>query len=444
MDVFVAVPLMLLSSGFARSLLFVLVSMPAIGAGAADWSHWRGLSRNGITTESSGWTGNRWIEPKPVWKRNVGIGSTSPLVVEGRLYVMGWRSDKDFLQCLDAATGKEIWSQSYACGRYGRKATGDEGLYAGPSSTPEFDPETKLLYTLSTDGHLQAWNTADAGKRAWGLNLYDQFDSPQRPRFGRSGLRDYGFTSSPLVHDNWLLVEVGDQDGTLMAFEKRTGEVRWKSQCRDAAGHTGGPVPLTIEGLPCVALLTCQRLVVMRLDEGHEGETLGEHPWATDFANNIATPTVVGNEILITSEYNHRTLCKLRATRKGLAKVWEEPYPSKVGSPVVIDGSIYVPWQKLRCLDFDTGKLRWEGGRFGDDGSCLVTSDGRLIVWGRGTLALCESARHSPSAYRELAHIDNLSSTDCWPHVVLANSRIYCKDRAGQLMCFATSGNEPD
>ena len=423
--------------------LLVLIWTSALGAEAADWPHWRGASRNGTTGEGSGWKGERWIDSKPAWTRNVGIGSTSPLIVQGRLYVLGWRSEKDFVKCLDATTGKEIWSQSYSCGRYGRKATGDEGLYAGPSSTPEFDPETKLLFTLSTNGHLQCWDTAQEGKRIWGLNLYDQFDPPRRPKFGRSGLRDYGYTSSPLVHGEQLLVEVGGEAGCLIAFDKRSGKVRWKSQCRDPAGHTGGAVPMTVEGLPCVALLTCQRLVVMRLDEGHEGETLGEHPWATDFANNIATPTVVGSEVLFTSEYNHGALCKLRATRAGLAKVWEQPYPSKVGSPVVADGSIYVPWQKLRCLDFETGKLRWEGGRFGDDGSCLATGDGRLIVWGRGTLALCESARHSPSAYNELARIDNLSSTDCWPHVTLANGRIYCKDRAGQVMCFATNGNEP-
>jgi len=407
-------------------------------ASAQDWPHWRGPSRNSTTTEVSGWDGSRWLGPKPAWSKNAGIGSTSPIVAGGKLYVLGWRDNKDIVQCLDAATGEKLWSQSYACPRYGRKATGDEGLYAGPSSTPEFDPQTQHLFTLSTDGHLHCWDTTRGGERVWGLNLYDEFDAPRRPKFGRSGLRDYGYTSSPLVHGSWLLVEVGDDTGSLVAFDKATGKPLWKSQAKGPAGHNGGPVSITVEGVPCVALLTCQRLVVIRLDKGHEGQTVGEFPWATDFANNIATPTVAGNEVLITSDYNHGAICKLRASLAGLEKVWEQPYASLVGSPVVHKGSVYIPCGKLRCLDLATGKLRWEGGRWGDDGSCLMAADGRLVVWGRGSLGLCESAEHSPVAYRELARVDNLSGTECWPHVVLAAGRVYCKDRAGQLYCFGS------
>jgi outer membrane protein assembly factor BamB len=427
-----------------RSIAQSVVSMWVALAGtlplsAEDCPHWRGPTRDGRTREESGWDGLQWMTDPPVWTKAVGLGSTSPVVVDGRLYVLGWHADQDHLQCLDAATGKHLWTQPYACPQYGRKATGDEGLYGGPTGTPEYDPETKWLYTLSVDGHLQCWDTAADGKRVWGLNLYDQFDPPQRPRFGRSGLRDYGYTTAPLVHGDWLIVEVGDDEGTLYAFEKRTGKVAWKSECRDEAGHTGGPMPITIEGVPCVAVLTCKHLAVIRLDAGHGGKTVGEYEWWTDFANSIATPTVVGNEILITSDYNRHAIVKLRVTLAGIAEVWKQPYPSKVCSPVVHDGHIYLAWEKVRCLDWETGKLKWEGSRrFGDDGSCLVTSDDRLVVWGRGTLALVDTAQHSPNAYRELARIDNLADADCWPHVVMAGGRIYAKDRQGKLVCFAT------
>ena len=420
-----------------------LLSVWAVFAGlqhatGEDWPHWRGPSRDGRTGEASGIAGSKWLAASPAWTKVVGIGSTSPLVVGGRVYVLGWHADQDHLQCLDAASGQNLWTQSYDCPQYGRKATGDEGLYGGPTGTPEFDAETKLLYTLSVDGHLQCWDTAADGKRVWGLNLYDQFDPPQRPRFGRSGLRDYGYTTSPLVHKDWLLVEVGDEEGTLFAFDKRTGKLAWKSECRDEAGHTGGPVPITVEGVPCVAVLTCKQLVVTRLDAGHAGKTVGQYEWWTDFANSIATPTVVGNEILITSDYNRHAIVKLRVTLAGVEEVWKAPYPSKVCSPVVHEGHIYLAWEKVRCLDWESGKLKWEGSRnLGDDGSCIVTGDGRLVVWARGTLALVDTAQHSPAAYRALARIEGLADGDCWPHVVLAGGRIYAKDRQGKLMCFA-------
>lgn len=135
-----------------------------------------------------------------------------------------------------------------------------------------------------------------------------------------------------------------------------------------------------------------------------------------------------------------QSVVKLRATLAGVTEVWKQPYPSKVCSPVVHDGHIYLAWQKVRCLDWETGKLKWEGSRsFGDDGSCIATGDGRLVVWGRGTLALINSAQHSPAAYRELSRIEGLSDADCWPHVVLAGGRIYAKDRQGKLMCFGSA-----
>ena len=70
-------------------------------------------------------------------------------MVGDRLYVMGWSGGQDALLCLDAATGREVWRQTYPAKPYGRHATGDEGWYKGVSSTPEFDPASGLLFTLS-------------------------------------------------------------------------------------------------------------------------------------------------------------------------------------------------------------------------------------------------------------------------------------------------------
>jgi hypothetical protein len=61
-----------------------------------------------------------------------------------------------------------------------------------------------------------------------------------------------------------------------------------------------------------------------------------------------------------------------------------------------------------------------------------------LIALGsNGRLALLESAVRSPDKYRELAAHDRLFHTDAWPHIVLANGRLYAKDRAGNLQAFA-------
>ncbi|MCA9158959.1 MAG: PQQ-binding-like beta-propeller repeat protein, partial [Planctomycetales bacterium] len=366
-----------------------------------------------------------------------GEGSTSPLIVGERLYTIGWRSGRDHVQCLDVSTGETVWSVDYDCPKYGRKATGDQGIFSGTTPTPEYDEATGFLYTLSVDGHLNCWDTKQLGKRVWGSNLYDTFDVPQRPKVGRSSLRDYGYTSSPLLYQNWVIVEVGAKQGNLMAFDRWTGEVVWKSQATSPGGHSGGPALMTVENVPCVAVHNFAGLLVARLDEGHEGQTVATYDWVTSYANNIASATVQDDHVLMTSAYNHFKIAKLKITLNGAQQVWEQKYASKVCSPVVHHGNIYLAWQTVMCLDAESGELKWKGGTTGDQGSIVITSDDRLVIWGnRGDLLLADSATRSPKEYRELAAIKNLGSSDAWPHIVLANQRLFCKDRNGKILCY--------
>ncbi len=410
-----------------------------LSAEGGDWPHWRGPNRTGITDEASGWTGDAWLADKPAWTAKVGEGASSPLVVGERVFALGWEDGNDTLRCLSAKDGKPLWSQSYKCPKYGRHRTGDEGLYSGPSSTPEYDPATGFLYTLSTDGGLFCWDTNTEGKKAWGRNLYDDYKAARRPKLTPAPQRDYGYTSSPIVHRDWLLVEVGStKSGSVIAFDKKTGKEVWASELTEEAGHTGGMSPMTVEGVPCVAVLTQRTLAVIRLDAGKEGKTVATFPWVTDFANTIAGPAVEGDSVVIAAGYNHNAMCKVQFTLTDAKEVWRKKFPSKVCTPVIHDGSVYVAWQRIRCIDWKTGELKWEGGAVGDPGSCVVTSDGRLVVYGlSGKLVLVEGATRSPNAYKELAVKDKLFKSQAWPHVALAGGRVYCRDREGNMAVFA-------
>jgi len=407
-------------------------------AGAGDWPHWRGPDRNDVVTGSSGWGTTAWPLGEPAWTKQVGAGSTSPLVAGGRLYTMGWGQEKDTVQCLDAATGKDLWKSAYPCPAHGRNHQGDEQFYSGPTATPEFDPATGRLYTLSTDGDLNCWD-GKSGSRVWGLNLYAAFKVPRRPFVGAEQ-RDYGYITAPLLQENALLVQVGSGDGCVMAFAKESGRRLWVSECRDFAAHAGGMTPITVEGVPCVAMMTLNNLVVFRLDRGKEGRTVATVPWTTDFGNNVASPAVFEDNVLITSEYNHKSICRVKVTLKGATKVWETDQASKACTPVIYRGHLYWAWRRLHCLDFETGRQKWEGGDFGDAGSCIATGDGRILVWGgMGRISLVENAATSPDAYRELARAVRLVPGTPWPHVVLAGGRLYCKDRDGALKCWLLS-----
>jgi len=429
------------------TLLF-LAGRPAL---AGDWPQWRGPHRNGIAPEASGWEQGGW-PPRRLWERPVGYGCSSPILVAGRVYVIGWRGryhrreavpGEDVLRCLDAATGKEVWSRAYPSPLRGRQHNGDEAHYGGPSATPTYDAESGWLYTLSIDGDLRAWDTRRDGEPKWRLNLYEHYRVDRRGLVG-GGVRDYGYTGSPLVLGDALVVEVGDDEGSVMAFDKRTGRRLWRSQAAEDAGHTGGPVALTIEGVPCVAVLTLRGLFVARAKGEAAGRTVAEYPWETHYGCNIATPAVSGRRVLLTSAYNMRRSCLLEVGLDGARRLWTSRTHALLGSPTFHKGYIYMVSGSLKCLDAKTGRLAWSGGAF-EHGSLVVTADDRLIVWGRNRLALVEGATRSPRRYRQLSAVERvLSRADtCYPHVALAGGKILCRDKAGRLACLAIGPPPP-
>jgi len=419
------------------AVAFAVASLAPLPVSAADWPQWRGPTHDGISVEASGYPAG-W-PPKRLWAANVGVGCTSPILAGGRLYVVGWQGPgnvrsnpmgQDIVRCLDTRTGKELWRRTYRCRYHSRQRAGDLGQYGGPSSTPTFDPETGHLYTLSTDGHLACWNAREESRPVWSLNLYETFPVPKKPDVGK-GRREYGYPQSPLVLGQHLVVEVGSSRGTVIAFDKRTGKPVWQSQATEFAGHTSGPAPMTVDGVPCLATLALRRVLVMRTDPGHEGRTVGEVGWTTDFANNIATPAAWRQFLIVTSNYNvSRTAC-FEVTLRGLKEKWRVRDHSKVGSPVIHKGRVFMVDGTAKCLDLATGRRLWQGGTL-YHGSCLVTAgDDRLIAFGKGRLVLLDAMA---GAYRELSKVEGLFKATCYPHVALADGLIAVKDMKGNLV----------
>ena len=426
-------------TSFAFAAFAFCLGAPAL-LRAADWPHWLGPARDGATTESSGWEEGAWPLAE-AWSAKVGAGSSSVLVVGGKVYGMGNRGNGETVFCLDVAHGNAVWEQTYKAPEYGRHSTGDKNFYSGPSATPEFDVETGLLFTLGIDGDLRCWDTKAAGKSVWTLNLYDAYGIPQRPQVTpREGsLRDYGYATAPLVQGRLLLVGAGDpKQGNVLAFDKTSGKLLWASENKDAAGHAGGLVPVTVSGKACVVSLTATQVVVTDLSGGRQ---VGAYPWATDFINNIATPAILRDgSILATSNYNISATAALAPDAGKMRKVWQISESSGVCSPVVDGDFIYLGSKGLRCLDAGTGKVRWSDGQFSDACSIVLTGDKRLIVWANdGDLSLVEGVGRSPDAFKVLAERKGLLRDMAWPHVVLGGGHLFCKDRAGNLKCLAVS-----
>ncbi len=427
-------------------LLFVALTDPVP---AADWPWWRGPTHDGISSEVSGYPGH-W-PPRRLWRAEVGFGCTSPIVVSGRVYVMGWSDASgkrprsgdnpegtDTLFCFDAGTGKERWRQS-SPGRYqGLLRTGDTAAYGGPSATPALDPERGWIFTLSVDGDLRCRDVRKQGALIWSRQLHDQYTIVQRPNVG-GGRRDYGFATSPLIQGDLLLVQIGAREGMVAAFDVETGAQRWLSEYREPAGHAGGMTPFLAAGKACLAVMGLSELVVISADPRNGGKTIARYPWTTDFACNIPTPAVAGNRILVTSAYNRKQSVLLELSPQGLRPLRTARQHALVSTPVLHKGSVYTIAGPVRRSNLSDGKKRWSGSNFGH-GSCVATADDKLIVFGRGRLALID-ARPEQGSYRELGSIEKVVSGTCYPHIALSNGFIVCKDRDGHLVVYSVGAS---
>ncbi len=366
---------------------------------AESWPQWAGPDRNWRTSEPAG----RW-PPVKRWEKTIGNGDCSPIIVGGRVYYTSLDGDRTAVNCLDADTGDVLWTRSCPGGRYGRYANGDKGAYYGPLSTPACDG--KLLFTLSVDGDLACWD-ARTGEPRWRLNLYDRY------RMGaRKHIRDYGYTSSPMLAGDDIYVEVGGNQGAVMAFRKVDGREAGAFGSGQV-GHSSGPAGP--EGN-----------VFFGLDHLWIGNQ--KFPWRTDFACNIPTPAVSGRYVVCTSAYNmRRTTCYQNGREK-----WSVRNHEKSHSPVIHEekGNLYLAGRG-ECLDLADGHAQW---RFGSCSSVIITGDDKLIVFG-STLRLYDARGN------KLHEVEGVPKKG-WPSGAFGEGKILCKNRS-TLACYALQPGDP-
>jgi outer membrane protein assembly factor BamB len=149
----------------AVALLFVFAAQ-ALAQGEASWPQWRGPNRDGVSKE----TGllKQWPAQGPalVWKATgAGSGYSSFSIANGRLYTMGLRGDREFVIAFDLANGKEVWATAH-----GGAFRNDRGN--GPRGTPTIDGDR--LYALGGNGDLSCLD-ARTGKIVWSKNVLREF-----------------------------------------------------------------------------------------------------------------------------------------------------------------------------------------------------------------------------------------------------------------------------
>jgi outer membrane protein assembly factor BamB len=406
-------------------------------APAADWPQWRGPKRDGISAE----TGllKEWPKDGPalVWKSSDVLGGYStPSVVGDRIYTIGNKDQDEFGIALGVKDGKEVWKT-----RIGAVGKNTGPNYPGSRATPAVDGDH--VYCLGSDGDLVCL-TAAKGEVVWKKSY--------RKDFGGAPNK-WAYSESPLVDADVLVCTPGGTSATLLALNKKSGEVIWKSPLKkiDKAANAS-VIAATVGG---------KKLYVAFVGEGVDakgtggvvgvdaktGAELWRYTKTSDADANIMTPLFHDDAVFNAASRVGSALLKLKADGDGVKA--EEVYFNPnlrfgSGGVVVVDGHLYGvsgfgPQAQLTCIEFATGKVKWQNKSVGP--ASIVYADGLLFLRGEETeIALAEA---SPEGYREKGRFKQpdraRGNQKAWQHPVLSNGKMYVRDQ-NVLLCYDVKG----
>jgi outer membrane protein assembly factor BamB len=391
----------------------LLGTLLAAAAWADDWPRWRGPRLDGISRE----TGllREWPRggPRPLWKAELSGGFSSVAIAGGRLVTQTKEKNQEVVLCLDAATGKDLWRYRYACD-YGAHPTftggGRPQSRTGPRATPAIDGDR--VYTLGATGILLCLELK-TGKKFWEQNLLKMaaIDCPR-----------HGYCACPLVVGDRIYVHPGGPGGkSVAALDKKDGRVVW--QALDDPIGEASPVWAEVHGTAQVIYFTGVGAVGMA---AKDGKLLWRYPWKTRYDLNIATPVYADGKVFVSSDYGVGGAV-LRLKEKGdLETVWKSTsMRNHFSTSVLYEGHLYgFSADRLRCVEFATGKVKWDKADLGR-GSVLIAGGDLIALGDHGQLVL---ARATPAKYAPVSRCQVFDkATLTWTVPVVAGGRLFVR-----------------
>jgi len=387
----------------------------AADSSAGGWPQWRGTDRNAV----SSWLPRKLPDrPKILWKKAMTGAGLSGIVAAGRYVVVADRDPMDqcdVFRCLDAVDGQQLWQLQYP-------APGDLDYGNSPRATPVI--HDGMVYLLGAFGDLHCVKLAD-GRIVWQTNLMQQFEAK---------LVTWGMCASPLLVDDKLIVNPGAKEASLVALDRLTGKVVWRSAGMPAAyssfivGRFGGQ--RQIVGYDAISLggwdvATGRRLWSLIPPEGG------------DF--NVPTPIDAGGKLLVTSENNGTRLYDFERQGKIIPKpvALYKDLAADSSTPLVVDGKVFGCWRQLACLDLNSGlRPLWtaEDEVFEDYVTLIGGPDRILITSARGELLLVGTTGERYELISRLPVFDK--NCEVLSHPALGGKRLYIRD-ASTICCIA-------
>lgn len=290
------------------------------------------------------------------------------------------------------------------------------GMGDGPRGTPTVDGER--VYVEGGNGDVACLEAA-TGKTIWHVNL--------KADFGGS-TPGWGYSESPLIVDDMVIVTPGGKGGTLLALNKFNGKPIWQSAGVTEGAHYSSPEVATIDGVRQIVQFSNKSVFGVTLNEG---KPLWSYAAPANGTANCCSPIIDGNLVFASSAYGTGGgLTKVITS--GSAQQAEEVYFEKKmachhGGIVKVGDYMYSNGAgALICMEFATGEIKWQNRASGKGSLCVA--DGMLYLLGEGhELALAEV---NPEMYVEHGKFKLTShGRQAWAHPIVAGGRMYIRDQ---------------
>jgi hypothetical protein len=390
--------------GRAMGVTATAVLLAGVVLSAADWPQWRGPRRDGIAAE----TGllKTWPAEGPplVWRASgAGNGYSSFAVAGGRLYTLGAKGPQEYLIAYDVATGKPTWETPI-----GERLSQDRG--DGPRGTPTLDGNR--LYAIGGRGDLACIDVA-SGKKIWGVSFPGTFSA---------SIPNWGYSESPLVVGDRVIANAGGADASIVAFDKASGKVLWKSGS-DRAAYSSAVVH-EAGGVRQAIFFTASNALGVDVASGR---ILWNYDRANNRTANVSTPVLRGDRVFISSDYG--TGGGLLQLSPGGAKelYFTADMRTHHNTGVLVGDHLYgFSSAILTAMKFDDGTIAWKNRSVGK--GSLVAAEGQLYLFSEnGVVGLADAA---PDAYQERGRFQIKSgSLPTWSHPVVSGGRLYLRDQ---------------
>lgn len=292
-----------------------------------------------------------WKAPLP------GKGCSTPMVWDRRIYLTAAANGQDAVLAFDWS-GKQLWQTVFGPEKPGKHRNG-----SGSNASAATDGQGVFVYFKS--GTLAALELD--GTVRWQTNLV--------ARFGPDTLFwDHG--TSPVVTGHFVVMaRMHHGESWLAAFDKATGQMRWKVARNfdtPTEGDHGYTTPLSIQHRGQEALLVwgAHHLTAHAAADGKLLWSCGDfNPQSQSYWPSVASPVIAGEIVVAPSGRNDRNQPRLHGIRLGGSgdvsathRLWQrQDTGTFVPTPAVYNGRIYLLRDRgqVECLDPATGKTLW-------------------------------------------------------------------------------------